>query len=647
MLFLLIAIFLFSISTYAFSDPPADDHYYNTGLQLYQSGNVNAALTYWIKAYHAIDSPRNIDPRIGTAVIQAVGKHKLSHLYHTATKIYYWSLSSRGTDEYREYLLEEIQKLAPVFDKNRFKDIERIAKKDPYKAAGIVLSHWESLDPTPETLENERLIEHGERIAYSKTHFSRNDNTVFGTDDRTLVYLRYGKPDFIDSGFLDFDEVLMKRKARELMGDLLKNSSVIDSILYKALHSYYEPEFEIWVYLNLTKGLSLVKIFGQSAIKRQFTAISSISDFVPKSAYRKKYGKKYKKRPSPGALLLYSYSKQLMMYHTSFADFFHLVEKNIPSIKASWVNAQSTIYKHELRQIERTAPVQHSTHLQNLIPIDVESQQYLLYDKNNTPYYLAVMNSFPQPEILYTLARDQTENLDRYHLNHNISVTNFGDEAIPSTNHIPLIPFNNEGMLHPAQSIFNIPATDADLSFTYSAQLYDQEATGRDDSRILPASLRARGSVSSEENRTPGTPTEFTLSDIIIGYQTSSSQWDDEIPFTVSINEDIPDSTNLFMHFQAINLETNESGISKMEVEFYVQRRKGFLKKLFTKQEVNRISVNLDDYDSQIQETLEIDLVDREPGDYELVIEFTDSQSGETIKKSVNFTIVDTSQKQD
>ncbi|WP_456424843.1 GWxTD domain-containing protein [Rhodocaloribacter sp.] len=57
-----------------------------------------------------------------------------------------------------------------------------------------LLAWWRSQDPLPATLENERLLEHLERVAYAEAHFAY-PGRLTGFDDRGEIYVRYGKPD--------------------------------------------------------------------------------------------------------------------------------------------------------------------------------------------------------------------------------------------------------------------------------------------------------------------------------------------------------------------------------------------------------------------------------------------------------------------
>ena len=65
-----------------------------------------------------------------------------------------------------------------------------------------IKSFWVNIDPTPTTVTNERLLEHWQRIAHARKNFRNNKNTVYGTDDRGLIYVKYGEPERITRGSL-------------------------------------------------------------------------------------------------------------------------------------------------------------------------------------------------------------------------------------------------------------------------------------------------------------------------------------------------------------------------------------------------------------------------------------------------------------
>jgi len=56
---------------------------------------------------------------------------------------------------------------------------------------------WMKLDPTPNTVYNEKEVEYFERIAYAEAHFSNGDQGW--RSDRARIFIKYGPPDELQS----------------------------------------------------------------------------------------------------------------------------------------------------------------------------------------------------------------------------------------------------------------------------------------------------------------------------------------------------------------------------------------------------------------------------------------------------------------
>ena len=127
----------------------------------------------------------------------------------------------------------------------------------------------------------------------------------------------------------------------------------------------------------------------------------------------------------------------------------------------------------------------------------------------------------------------------------------------------------------------------------------------------------------------------------MLGYQFDEANFQDEIPFLIAIDNKIPDFSNLFIHFQAVNLSLNSEQISKLSIELSVEEKKRGLG-IFRRSKKNSVTANYQGSWSQIRESFEFEMVDREPGNYELNISFTDKNSGITKSKKIPFELVDT-----
>jgi GWxTD domain-containing protein len=78
--------------------------------------------------------------------------------------------------------------LSHVMPVDQQMDMDRM----PLPEAGkLALGYWKEHDPTPETQDNDRLVEHCRRVAYARRHFGRG---IWPWDRRGEVYIRYGEP---------------------------------------------------------------------------------------------------------------------------------------------------------------------------------------------------------------------------------------------------------------------------------------------------------------------------------------------------------------------------------------------------------------------------------------------------------------------
>lgn len=71
-----------------------------------------------------------------------------------------------------------------------FRKLARIGKQN------FLLQFWRSKYPTPETPENEFMIEHFRRIAYAEEHFTGHKGGI--NTDMGRVYIVYGSPEEIE-----------------------------------------------------------------------------------------------------------------------------------------------------------------------------------------------------------------------------------------------------------------------------------------------------------------------------------------------------------------------------------------------------------------------------------------------------------------
>lgn len=627
-----------------------DRDFYSEGIESLNKGDINGALTVWIEAYKKIDDSSKIDPRIGSAFIEIVAEYNLKTLYEISTLIFYWSLDSRAGGQFSDYLKEEIDKSGPIFDPWDFKKYQKKAKSDPFEVAGIVKQYWISLDPTPSTRVNERLLEHWDRVVFSKENFTKTDDTVFGTDHRALTYVRYGKPDIRYAGKLRYDTGSIFSSVSTVLDVSEKE---VKKLIEECFNNYYAPEYEIWIYAFLSEEGRIVNMFGEKSSTRSFQAIESVNEFIPNNAFGElRSVRKGTAVYTPGYFLLHSYMKQLVTFDSHFEEQFTELNQILmyPTegitgkqvlTTSSWIFPKARSYTSSMNQIIAKAPIEQSDYLKNLDELEVKVKQYEFYDEENNLSLFSVMNSYPLKNMLNYMAQDERDNLDNYSLKHNLSIASLVDNGFEILDNEPPLPFLTKKQAHPAQTIFKVKAPDKNIRLTFSAQISDDLADTRATKDVLPASLKATGKVQLEDVKSTRRKEDFHLSDVMIGYQVGEPNWDNEISFLVSLDNKIPSFSNLFLHFQAINLDEGDSGDGKtqLRIELSVKERKGVLG-IFSRNKTNSVSFTYNENTDQIRESLEFELTDRKPGNYELIVKAIDVNSGKSKTRKVDFEII-------
>ena len=115
--------------------------------------------------------------------------------------------------------------------------------------------YWEKRDPDPRTDENERLLEHYVRVAYSRIEFGPKK---WPWDDRGMFYVRYGEPDLRIGWGRPYAEELVedpifagrRRDFEEELG--LPRNAVGDA---EEVRAWAERSPERWVYID--RGIDL------------------------------------------------------------------------------------------------------------------------------------------------------------------------------------------------------------------------------------------------------------------------------------------------------------------------------------------------------------------------------------------------------
>lgn len=162
---------------------------------------MDRAIQTWRLGLIALNEEDQFEVRLADAYIRHVFRHTSESNYRLATDAYTRMLRQLDeplSAEETAVLSQYLANLTPILPDAVKQDAgiakERIKNQNLSQVEGSpIVTWWRSEDPMPATLENERMVEHLERVAYAQEHFAHAESLT-GFDDRGAIYLRYGAP---------------------------------------------------------------------------------------------------------------------------------------------------------------------------------------------------------------------------------------------------------------------------------------------------------------------------------------------------------------------------------------------------------------------------------------------------------------------
>ncbi|NIR50798.1 GWxTD domain-containing protein, partial [candidate division KSB1 bacterium] len=188
----LICVLLFSFAHLVEPSPVVKPDLYQEGIAQRDSGNWQKALKIWLAAKDSTEESSKIDPRIGIAFIELVTRKQATDYYRQASDMYFWGFRQEDLKKHQKVVEEEIRRIAPLLTEKETKNWLKLLDKDDTKLNEKIKGFWIKKDPIPTSEINERLIEHWERIAHVKNKYAKKEANIYGTDDRGLVFVKYG-----------------------------------------------------------------------------------------------------------------------------------------------------------------------------------------------------------------------------------------------------------------------------------------------------------------------------------------------------------------------------------------------------------------------------------------------------------------------
>ncbi len=385
---------------------------YKQGLDQLQNGDWQAAVNTWATALKIQEGRQAIELKMAVQYIQTVTEHEDVSSYADACNYYLNAFRQANWNREPEALKEEFDRLMPIVPRKDQKEWKKeIKHKDP-AIFDKVVKFWEMLDPITSTAINERLIEHWSRIAYARKHFTRAHNTVYHTDDRGLIYVKFGKPDLEEKNtVLPPNQIINPVTG----GPLLVNGMAFRPMIPLIL------ETDLWKYDFSNRGEPSYYLFGSNAKGGgEYGLQAGIMHMIPTYGYS--FAMAGMDRNGGALMIKYSMIGELIGV-TGYYDRIYneitsaLISRNANRNAGSAVfQAPDILHRFEFqereqshrRDIESPASTTSLITTGNLIPVDYNYFRYL-NDENQTEYLLVL-----DPNLKKLDKRLSNKNLEKH-----------------------------------------------------------------------------------------------------------------------------------------------------------------------------------------------------------------------------------------
>ena len=134
-----------------------------------------------------------------------------------ASGLYLWGFSAPDIAADREQVMLEARRIMPLLTQRDSARWQPLLEGDTRMLSMRIARYWLEHDPTPETALNERLVEHWQRIVEARERYQYNRSSVYETDDRGIIFVKYGPPDARSRGHLGSNEMELKIRVADAL----------------------------------------------------------------------------------------------------------------------------------------------------------------------------------------------------------------------------------------------------------------------------------------------------------------------------------------------------------------------------------------------------------------------------------------------
>ncbi|MFO8028941.1 MAG: GWxTD domain-containing protein [Cyclonatronaceae bacterium] len=626
-----------------FDDP------YEAGLALRDSLGLAEVLTYWESVYRKMREDGRHDPRIGFRFVEFAVAAGDPGRYELATAMYEWGLRAAFEDRFANDIRLEMRMMEPLVGRRTFRNWQQLfSDRDPQLLLEIQ-EFWFRNNVVPSTERNERLIEHWQRIHYSREHFTNDTSTVYGADERALIYVRLGHPDRSKSGTLTYNTAELRNRLYDLVEVGMINVGQIYTLQMNIMQNYSPGRYDFWRYDRLSADGPVIYLFGQPGRDGRYRLLESLEDFISGSGYRSVV---IGRRGTPSAFRA-GYFLQMMLYN-ELSTLDHYFGTRLMEYERRWNqalflnNANARMLgellsprraARDMQLMQDRAPQSQSIYERNLINYPLSSRQHRFLDEDQEPVTFFLMQPAPMLHQISSMINEQT-NMDvgGYLLRQGFYVYSEGRRILEFMEELEPDVKEADQPADRYHTTAEFPIVSADARVQVFSELYLRP--GSPIAGIIRNSLVGL----SLEWQTPIEPITdhggLLTSDLVLGSPDRSPVRIRNAELGVLVDDEIPVSEDLQVYFEVYNLTPGEQGVHRYHITYRLipEKRRWFFRRRSREVSLSWEAASGNPTDHQF---FEVDLSHAEAGKYTLEIIVNDDEKGESYSRSLELELTE------
>jgi len=412
------------------------------------------------------------------------------------------------------------------------------------------------------------------------------------------------------------------------------------------------PDYEIWHYYSIETNHpedKLMFIFGQDGDSRQFGLRNSMEEFLPNKAFRTLASDNQSAIPPAIFLQLFMYDR-LSIVDNYFDQVYSEITSRIFSLNFNLNKNTAKMFKTQnevkLKNTNYTDVQYESSFIDEMAELGVNYKHYLFYDTvKKAPYYKTVIQAEPKNQIAYYLMNPDIDYPDKS-LDLFFEVNSYDNQWNEKFRSSKFYHFNSD-------NLFNLPGKVVTYLNHYSDPVSSTTVINtkleNTDPEVIKFGPLQREIFAVNKQKAELNPFEesrfsnFAVSDIILGYSLPDmSVTYNTIGFGYESDYNFPYGSSIIVNFEVYNI-AKAGSMYPFTLEYDISSKNGFLSSLVGNGTTEE-SANVIEFVSgepHFSEVLEFEIPPLEPGKYELILNFKETETGRTIDKILEFRIAE------